>query len=159
MSALIFGLVRLASSRGAHQGDPLGPAMFAAAIHPIIEELQGHLEGRGLARLDLMVFYLDDGVLAGPQQSVAVAVEGAGGTGVHVGVRCLHGRPQRCSKKAIGSNPCNQKKIVYKDGVLERRERGSPSTARPGALASLAVDLLFGFPEMLEHRGLPDPST
>jgi hypothetical protein len=38
------------------------------------EDLQGHLEGLGLPKLDLNVFYLDDGVLAGSQESVAAAI-------------------------------------------------------------------------------------
>ncbi len=61
---LYFGSTRLPSERGVQQGDPLGPALFAAAIHPLIEDLQGHLEGLGQTRLDLNAFYLDDGVLA-----------------------------------------------------------------------------------------------
>ena len=38
-------------------------------------EIAGHLREQGLHELGLKAFYLDDGVLAGPQESVAVAVD------------------------------------------------------------------------------------
>ncbi len=72
---LFFGGTKLSSERGAQQGDPLGPALFAAAIHPHIQEVQSHLECLGIPKLDLNVFYLDDGALAGEQDSVARAID------------------------------------------------------------------------------------
>ena len=36
---LYFGSTRLSSERGAQQGDPLGPALFAAALHPRVQDL------------------------------------------------------------------------------------------------------------------------
>ena len=71
---LFFGDTRLSSERGIQQGDPLGPALFSAAIHPIVEELRGHLLEAGLLELGLMAFYLDDGILAGDQETVAAAI-------------------------------------------------------------------------------------
>ena len=56
------------------QGEPLGPALFAAAIHPIILRMDAHRRDLGLPELGLRVFYLDDGVLAGAQESVAAAI-------------------------------------------------------------------------------------
>ena len=53
---LYFGATRLSSERGVQQGDPLGPALFAAALHPHIQDLQSHLDGLGVSRLDLNVF-------------------------------------------------------------------------------------------------------
>ena len=52
----------------------MGPALFAAAIHPFVEELQEHLVGQGMLELGLKAFYLDDGILAGDQETVAAAI-------------------------------------------------------------------------------------
>ena len=52
----------------------MGPALFSAAIHPMIEELQGHLLDMGVLELGLKAFYLDDGILAGDQETVAAAI-------------------------------------------------------------------------------------
>ena len=57
----------LRSSSGVQQGDPLGPLLFAAALQPLAAELQ-----RG--GLDLALFYLDDGVVAGDVAAVAAAL-------------------------------------------------------------------------------------
>ena len=73
-SPLFFGEFSLWSERGVQQGEPLGPALFAAAIHPIILRMDAHLRDLGLPELGLRVFYLDDGVLAGAQESVAAAI-------------------------------------------------------------------------------------
>ena len=70
----VFGATRLSSERGIQQGDPLGPALFSAAIHPMVEELQGHLLDLGGLELGLKAFYLDDGILAGDQETVAAAI-------------------------------------------------------------------------------------
>jgi hypothetical protein len=45
----------ISSSRGIQQGDPLGPALFCLAIHPLISEL----------RSSFNLWYLDDGTLGG----------------------------------------------------------------------------------------------
>ncbi len=51
------------------------PALFSAAIHPMIEELQGHLLDLGVLEPSLKAFYLDDGILAGDQEKVAAAID------------------------------------------------------------------------------------
>ncbi len=72
-SDLIFGsLDPLASAEGVQQGDPLGPLLFALALHPLAERLSA-LRHNG-AGLDLVQFYLDDGILAGPAEVVAEAL-------------------------------------------------------------------------------------
>ena len=65
-TSLRFGQSVLLSACGVQQGDPLGPLFFAAAIHPMAQELK--------AGLDLSVFYLDDGVLAGDVAAVGAAL-------------------------------------------------------------------------------------
>lgn len=54
------------SAGGVQQGDPLGPLLFAAAIQPIVKELQA-------GPLDMTLFYLDDGIIAGDVPAVAAA--------------------------------------------------------------------------------------
>ena len=49
--------------------------MSAAAIHPIIEEVQGHLLEIGTLELNLKCLYLVDGILAEDQEPVAAAID------------------------------------------------------------------------------------
>jgi hypothetical protein len=51
----------LASTQGTQQGDPMGPAMFASAIQPLLDELPGSF------RLLWQAWYLDDGLLVGEE--------------------------------------------------------------------------------------------
>ena len=69
-SHLSFGPFDISSESGVQQGDPLGPALFALTMHDATEEciIEASDQGRPL---DLDCFYLDDGVLCGPQRSVA----------------------------------------------------------------------------------------
>ena len=66
-STLQFGSSALKSAAGVQQGDPLGPLLFSAALHPLAAGLR---EGP----LDLAMFYLDDGVIAGDVATVGAAV-------------------------------------------------------------------------------------
>jgi hypothetical protein len=67
-STLFFGSHTLPSAAGIQQGDPLGPLLFALAVQPVARELKD-------LGLDLCVFYLDDGVLAGDLRTVARALQ------------------------------------------------------------------------------------
>ena len=59
----------LSSQEGVHQGDPLGPMLFSAAIHPLLVDLQeSHPTTRFLA-------YLNDFFLLGPIQYVSSAFD------------------------------------------------------------------------------------
>lgn len=53
-----YGKNLILSRRGVQQGDPLGPALFCLALQRIISSLQ-------LLELDLNLWYLDDGTIAG----------------------------------------------------------------------------------------------
>ena len=66
-SSLRFGSFTLESQTGVQQGDPLGPLLFAAAIHPLASTLRAQ-------GLDLAIHYFDDGVLAGDLGAVAAAL-------------------------------------------------------------------------------------
>ena len=67
-SSLIYNtgkrVARLSSSQGVHQGDPLGPALFSAAIQPILSKMS-------LERSDVvMLAYLDDIYVVGPANTL-----------------------------------------------------------------------------------------
>ena len=68
-------LLTIDSLAGVQQGDPLGPLFFSLAVQPRAQELvaQGR-NGRSGEALDLIPFYLDDGVVRGPSEAVAGAI-------------------------------------------------------------------------------------
>ena len=57
------------SETGVQQGDPLGPLLFCAAIHPILEQI--HRE----CGLDINAWYMDDGNLLGDPDKLLKAWE------------------------------------------------------------------------------------
>lgn len=57
---LLFGDNIILSSMGCQQGDPLGPAIFSLAVHPIISNLKSSFN----------LWYLDDGSLGGDAETV-----------------------------------------------------------------------------------------
>ena len=59
--------VFISSEEGVHQRDPLSPALFATAIHPVLKELQKHHP-----RIHLLA-YLDDEFLLGSSEDVLSA--------------------------------------------------------------------------------------
>jgi hypothetical protein len=71
-TALLMDSTRLGSARGVQQGDPLGPALFAIAIHPQILEVKRRVDEQFPGELDFTAFYLDDGTIAGTDQAVAL---------------------------------------------------------------------------------------
>ena len=72
-SVLQLGDHSLWSAAGVQQGDPLGPLLFAAALHPVVAGLSDlTVDG---ASLDMNAFFLDDGFLAGDLPVVAAALQ------------------------------------------------------------------------------------
>ena len=65
---LLFGDYELSSCAGVQQGDPLGPLCFALSLHPLVEKIQATVPD-----LLLNVWYLDDGTLCGPPNSLSAA--------------------------------------------------------------------------------------
>ena len=55
------------SQEGVHQGDPLGPVLFATTIHPILSEMQNNIPEATL------LAYLDDVFLLGSPDKVLAA--------------------------------------------------------------------------------------
>ena len=68
-SALTYGQIRISSEEGAQQGDPLGPLLFSLVMLQVSEEIKISSGG-----LQLHMWYLDDGVLAGPSYEVQNAL-------------------------------------------------------------------------------------
>ena len=60
----------ISSARGVQQGDPLGPVLFALAIHPIILEARAVTETMYPGGIDACSFHLDDGFCAGSVPAV-----------------------------------------------------------------------------------------
>ena len=65
---LYFGSDTISSEKGVQQGDPIGPMLFALALHPLLQEVNN---GRSEGGLELNYSYLDDLILAGEQNAVA----------------------------------------------------------------------------------------
>ena len=71
-SALHLGQHRIPSRRGVQQGDPLGPLSLQRAI----EKVQLRALTEAPARIDFVVFfYLDDGTIAGKEQSSRMVLQ------------------------------------------------------------------------------------
>jgi len=64
-STLRFGDFTIPSACGVHQGDPLGPLLFALAVRNISHQ----------ALSDLNIWYLDDATIGGPAGQVAAEIE------------------------------------------------------------------------------------
>jgi hypothetical protein len=69
-SNLQFGDMVLLSMCGVQQGDPLGPFLFCLAIHPLLCKIK-----QECPNLAANAWYLDDGVIAGPEAEVLRALE------------------------------------------------------------------------------------
>ncbi|GJR22592.1 hypothetical protein Tco_0971119 [Tanacetum coccineum] len=57
------------SCQGVQQGDPLGPLLFALALHPLVQTINQSCE------LTLQAWYLDDGTIVGDTLMVAKALD------------------------------------------------------------------------------------
>ena len=64
------------SSEGPQQGDPLGPSLFCATIHPLLSSLTSILR----------LGYMDDVTVGGPESQIASDVETIRSKGGEIGV-------------------------------------------------------------------------
>lgn len=94
-SQLQFGHTILQVATGVQQGDPLGPLLFAAAVQPLALELKA-------GPLDLSMFYLDDGLLAGDLGAVAAALQHVQQRSVELGLEL---NLSKCEVVAVGALP------------------------------------------------------
>jgi ribonuclease HI len=79
-SSLFWGDVVLTSASGVQQGDPLGPLLFALLLADLWENT-----GRPELPLDLLAWYLDDGIFAGDLDDLAAFVTWFESAGVEYG--------------------------------------------------------------------------
>lgn len=104
-SRLQYGPATLQSCMGVQQGDPLGPLLFAAAVHRLALDLKA-------GPLDLSMFYLDDGLLAGDIGPVANALhhiqQRATELGLHLNLQSLKSLLWELSRMAPFLAPCPQ---------------------------------------------------
>lgn len=91
-SALRFGTAVISSAGGVQQGDPLGPLLFATAIHQLTQELRA-------GPLDLALFYLDDGIIAGDVAAVGAALGHIQSRGAALGLAL---NAAKCEVVAVG---------------------------------------------------------
>jgi ubiquitin len=86
-SDLTFGDFTLSSAEGTQQGDPLGPLIFAAGLHPLVLRI-----AQECPDLALNLWYLDDGVLCGRREDVLRAVSILRDEGPQLGVHINLGK-------------------------------------------------------------------
>ena len=92
-SHLLFGAFGVQSAAGVQQGDPLGPLLFACVLQSLGRELKA-------GPLDLAVFYLDDGVIAGTPAAVGQALRHVQQRAAEVGLRL---NLRKCEAVAVGA--------------------------------------------------------
>ena len=68
-SYLLFREFTALSQEGCQQGDPLGSFLFSLVLQPLLFRLAEECD------LDLLLFYLDDGILVGSSAEVMKASE------------------------------------------------------------------------------------
>ena len=93
-SNLQFGTSSVQSASGVQQGDPLGPLPFSAAIQPLAQEAR--------QQVDLAVFYLDDGFLAGDIAAVSSALSVLHQRALAIGLQLNF---KKCELVAVGQTP------------------------------------------------------
>jgi hypothetical protein len=77
---------------GVHQGDPLGPALFALALHPLIEDVLSEFN----------VWYLDDGTIADDPVVVLAELKKIIVRAKEIGLEL---NPSKCELALIGATP------------------------------------------------------
>jgi len=88
-SHLFFQDRLVMSQRGVQQGDPLGPALFALTIQPIVSSITD----------ELSIWYLDDGTVADKPEKVAETLQFIRDRGKKVG---LHLNEDKCEVSVLG---------------------------------------------------------
>ena len=97
--AACFSDSYISSEAGVQQGDPLGPLLFALALHPALEAARS-----GLAPPDLVLAFLGDVCLAGDYRHVAASLARLTAAARQVGLEL---NPEKCEVVACaGADHC-----------------------------------------------------
>jgi len=119
---LVYGDFILKSREGVQQGDPLGPLLFALVIHTVLSRIKSEVPG-----LNLNLWYLDDGSLAGRPEDVLRALEILKEEGPRQGIKL---NPSKCE---IISHPVAQEAAK----TLQRRAQSELGITIPDNQLSL----------------------
>ena len=159
-STLQFGSATLSSTSGVQQGDPLGPLLFAAALQPVAAALRN-------GPVDFSVFYLDDGVLAGPVEAVAQALGTLQQASANLGLTLNLDKSEaiavgRTSSAALAAH-LPSALLTQPDGVsrvLRDFEFLGAAIGRPAFLEAHAASRVEAASKLLDAVGeLPDPQV
>jgi hypothetical protein len=93
VTSLKFGSRTIFSEEGIQQGDPLGPLIFCLTIHPLLQMLSS----------ELVIGYMDDITLGGPEVTVANDVNTLQNNGNQFGVNLNISKCERISKSTSAS--------------------------------------------------------
>ncbi|MCI0565027.1 MAG: reverse transcriptase domain-containing protein, partial [Nitrososphaera sp.] len=130
-TVLKFGNRSILSQEGLQQGDPLGPFIFCLTIHPLLQSL----------RSNLVIGYMDDVTLAGPDYVVAADVEYISSQGVSFG---LHLNVTKCERIGRSSSSARSDTIA----ILSSFAFIPPENALLGP----ALNAKSAFNDMLEEK-------
>lgn len=111
-SFLYYNNNLILSQRGIQQGDPAGPALFAATIHPMVEAIQAQSP-------DLNIWFLDDGTLGGEPERVLCAISVVQSMGEERG---LHLNISKCEVAVLGTTLSSDKEQIQ--SLVESRFPG-----------------------------------
>lgn len=105
---IYYGENLIISQRGVQQGDPLGPALFCLTIQNIVSSLN----------MDLNIWYLDDGTIAGHPEDVLKAFKMIIEKSKEVGLELNH---DQCELSILGPHS-----VKLKNELLELFQEMSP---------------------------------
>ena len=143
---------RIWSQSGIHQGDPLGPMLFALVLHKLVSSIEADDECLNISQQN---WYLDDGVIAGDRQAVAHALDLMMELGPHLG---LHTNLHKCELLSRNGNsffPTSVKFSLYPNMIIlgsplgdlihctRFAERCTESKNLLGAITEVAVHVAF----------------
>ncbi|XP_062499650.1 uncharacterized protein LOC134176971 [Corticium candelabrum] len=135
------GVELLTSSEGVHQGDPLGPALFSATIHPILCEVIKRHEGV------TMLAYLDDIYVVGPVNSLRNILDDLKSSLSTLHLEILD---RKCELFCPSGNVCNFPTPVTSDGTIIL---GTP-VGKPEFVRSQCADIAKGGKELCRELAL-----